>query len=172
VFADQLIAVGLAWHPRRYFDLREDDMLVPPQKVTLSPRKPEGQTDPSSSTLRVGHLRRSVTTRVATSGADSDEVGGQRPMMDQLKGEDVIKLTAPSNPESFKRDLHDVRRGRPRGSAAQIRQAGRYAWSDGENRTFDIDTQIPRTTFRERLLKRVAVLHLAHALVKVWRIRH
>jgi DNA-directed RNA polymerase subunit beta' len=90
VFADQLMQSGFRLATRAGISICVDDMLVPPQKVTLI----------STAESEVKQIEQQYASGLVTAGErynkvvdiwgkTSDEVG--KAMMDQLKVEDVIK---------------------------------------------------------------------------------
>jgi DNA-directed RNA polymerase subunit beta' len=149
----QADAVGLPPGDRAGISICVDDMLVPPQKVTLISTPSRKSNRSSSSTLGSGDRRRALQQGGRHLG--QDEVG--KAMMDQLKVEDVITATAPSRPGIVQRDLHDGRLRRPWFGSPDS-SAGRYAWPDGEAGRLDHRN----ADYRElpRRPERSAVLHL------------
>src|SRR5471032_306678 len=121
VFADQLMQSGFRLATRAGISICVDDMLVPPQKVTLI----------SAAESEVKQIEQQYASGLVTAGErynkvvdiwgkTSDEVG--KAMMDQLKVEDVIKRDGTKSTQESFNAIYMMADSGARGSAAQIRQ--------------------------------------------------
>src|SRR5450830_1292987 len=121
VFADKLMQSGFRLATRAGISIAVDDMLVPPQKVTLI----------AAAESEVKQIEQQYSSGLVTSGErynkvvdiwgkTSDEVG--KAMMDQLKVEDVIKRDGTKSTQESFNAIYMMADSGARGSAAQIRQ--------------------------------------------------
>src|SRR5450830_241815 len=121
VFADKLMQSGFRLATRAGISICVDDMLVPPQKVTLI----------AAAESEVKQIEQQYSSGLVTSGErynkvvdiwgkTSDEVG--KAMMDQLKVEDVIKRDGTKSTQESFNAIYMMADSGARGSAAQIRQ--------------------------------------------------
>src|SRR5476649_451889 len=121
VFADQLMQSGFRLATRAGISICVDDMLVPPQKVTLiaaaESEVKQIEQQYASGLVTAGERYNKV---VDIWGKTSDEVG--KAMMDQLKVEDVIKRDGTKSTQESFNAIYMMADSGARGSAAQIRQ--------------------------------------------------
>src|SRR3954466_9250092 len=121
VFADQLMQSGFRLATRAGISICVDDMLVPPQKVTLiataEAEVKQIEQQYASGLVTAGERYNKV---VDIWGKTSDEVG--KAMMDQLKVEDVIKRDGTKSTQESFNAIYMMAASGARGSAAQIRQ--------------------------------------------------
>src|SRR4051794_8943939 len=121
VFADQLMQSGFRLATRAGISICVDDMLVPPQKVTII----------STAEHEVKQIEQQYASGLVTAGERynkvvdiwgkaGDEVG--KAMMDQLKVEDVIKRDGTKSTQESFNAIYMMADSGARGSAAQIRQ--------------------------------------------------
>ena len=121
VFADQLMQSGFRLATRAGISICVDDMLVPPQKVTLiaaaEPEVKQIEQQYASGLVTAGERYNKV---VDIWGKAGDEVG--KAMMDQLKVEDVVKRDGTKSTQESFNAIYMMADSGARGSAAQIRQ--------------------------------------------------
>src|SRR5689334_21751835 len=121
VFADKLMQSGFRLATRAGISIAVDDMLVPPQKVTLI----------AAAEQEVKQIEQQYASGLVTSGErynkvvdiwgkTSDEVG--KAMMDQLKVEPVTKRDGTEGTQESFNAIYMMADSGARGSAAQIRQ--------------------------------------------------
>ena len=121
VFADQLMQMGFRLATRAGISICIDDMLVPPQKVTLL----------AAAEQEVKQIEKQYASGLVTSGErynkvvdiwgkTSDEVG--KAMMEQLKVEPVTRRDGTTGMQESFNAIYMMADSGARGSAAQIRQ--------------------------------------------------
>jgi DNA-directed RNA polymerase subunit beta' len=121
VFADQLMQMGFRLATRAGISICIDDMLVPPQKVTLL----------AAAEQEVKQIEKQYASGLVTSGErynkvvdiwgkTSDEVG--KAMMEQLKVEPVTRRDGTIGTQESFNAIYMMADSGARGSAAQIRQ--------------------------------------------------
>ncbi len=121
VFADQLMQSGFRLATRAGISICVDDMLVPPQKVTIIATAEQEvkqiEQQYSSGLVTAGERYNKV---VDIWGKAGDDVG--KAMMDQLKVEDVIRRDGSKGTQESFNAIYMMADSGARGSAAQIRQ--------------------------------------------------
>jgi DNA-directed RNA polymerase subunit beta' len=121
VFADQLMQAGFRLATRAGISICIDDMLVPPQKVTLLANAEHEvkqiEQQYASGLVTAGERYNKV---VDIWGKTGDEVG--KAMMEQLKVEDVIRRDGSKGVQESFNAIYMMADSGARGSAAQIRQ--------------------------------------------------
>ncbi|MCC7601095.1 DNA-directed RNA polymerase subunit beta' [Janthinobacterium sp. FW305-129] len=121
VFADKLMQSGFRLATRAGISICVDDMLVPPQKVTLiataESEVKQIEQQYASGLVTAGERYNKV---VDIWGKTSDEVG--KAMMDQLKVEDVVRRDGTQSTQESFNAIYMMADSGARGSAAQIRQ--------------------------------------------------
>ena len=121
IFADKLMQSGFRLATRAGISICVDDMLVPPQKVTLiaaaEHEVKQIEQQYASGLVTAGERYNKV---VDIWGKAGDEVG--KAMMDQLKVEDVIKRDGTHSQQESFNAIYMMADSGARGSAAQIRQ--------------------------------------------------
>jgi DNA-directed RNA polymerase subunit beta' len=121
VFADQLMQSGFRLATRAGISICVDDMLVPPQKVTLIAQAEQEikqiEQQYSSGLVTSGERYNKV---VDIWGKAGDEVG--KAMMEQLKVEDVVRRDGTKGTQESFNAIYMMADSGARGSAAQIRQ--------------------------------------------------
>ena len=121
VFADQLMQSGFRLATRAGISICIDDMLVPPQKVTLIATAEQEvkqiEQQYSSGLVTAGERYNKV---VDIWGKTGDDVG--KAMMDQLKVENVVKRDGSNGTQESFNAIYMMADSGARGSAAQIRQ--------------------------------------------------
>jgi len=121
VFADKLMQSGFRLATRAGISICIDDMLVPPQKVTLiaAAEKEVKQIEQqyASGLVTAGERYNKV---VDIWGKTGDDVG--KAMMERLKVEDVIKRDGSHGTQESFNAIYMMADSGARGSAAQIRQ--------------------------------------------------
>ncbi len=121
VFADQLMQAGFRLATRAGISICIDDMLVPPQKVTLLANAEHEvkqiEQQYASGLVTAGERYNKV---VDIWGKTGDEVG--KAMMEQLKVEDVTRRDGSKGVQESFNAIYMMADSGARGSAAQIRQ--------------------------------------------------
>src|SRR5471032_2528571 len=121
VFADQLMQSGFRLATRAGISICVDDMLVPPQKVTLiaaaESEVKQIEQQYASGLVTAGERYNKV---VDIWGKAGDDVG--KAMMDQLKVEDVVRRDGTKGTQESFNAIYMMADSGARGSAAQIRQ--------------------------------------------------
>ncbi len=121
IFADKLMQSGFRLATRAGISICVDDMLVPPQKVTLIAAAEQEvkqiEQQYASGLVTAGERYNKV---VDIWGKAGDEVG--KAMMDQLKVEDVVKRDGTHSQQESFNAIYMMADSGARGSAAQIRQ--------------------------------------------------